>query len=213
MTALPLLDTLLMRYAAGSLSKAEQLVIAVHVSLNLVSRRKVAHYEEIGGRIMQEVVPAPIEKDCLDSIFRRIDDCPPCEEKEKPKTLCPEKRAAHADIPDVVHMLLDGHCHERELCWSQKSGFDVIDLSPATANPCPLKLFLLRLKPHQKTLHHSHTGMEITVVLAGSYRDESGTYRKGDIAIIADGSFIHAPVAEEEGCLCLTLASGPLRFQ
>lgn len=212
MTALPLLDKLLMRYAAGNLSKAEQLVIAVHVSLNTHSRKKVAHYEAIGGRIMQEESLAEIHVDCLDSILRRIDDCPPCEEQEKAKTLCPEKRAAHADIPDVVHMLLDGHCHEKELCWSQKSGFDVIDLSPETANPCTLKLFLLRLKPHQETLAHSHTGTEITVVLAGSYKDEAGSYRKGDIAIITDGSFVHTPVAEAEGCLCLTLASGPLRF-
>lgn len=209
MTALPLLDMLLMRYAAGNLNKAEQLVIAAHISLNIESRQKVAHYEALGGKIMQDAPPADIHADCLDAILRRIDDCPPCEEK----ALAPKREDSHKDIPDVVHMLLDGHCHETALCWTQKAGFDIIDLSPATANPCPLKLFLLRLKPHQKTLCHSHTGAEITVVLAGSYVDESGTYRKGDIAIITDGSFVHAPAAQEEGCLCLTLASGPLRFE
>lgn len=71
---------------------------------------------------------------------------------------------------------------------------------------------LTRVKPGGKMAHHAHTGDEITVVLKGSFSDETGVYRKGDF-ILRHRENRHRPVATRDTeCVCLIVLDSPIRF-
>ena len=54
--------------------------------------------------------------------------------------------------------------------------------------------------------------MELTLVLRGAFKDDSGHYCAGDIEI-ADDSIEHTPIADMcEDCICLAVTEAPIRF-
>jgi putative transcriptional regulator len=61
-------------------------------------------------------------------------------------------------------------------------------------------------------MHHGHRGLELTVVLQGSYSDELGHFAGGDF-VETDEDVRHRPVADRGAdCICRIATSGPLRF-
>lgn len=69
---------------------------------------------------------------------------------------------------------------------------------------------LLQIEAGGGVPEHTHKGFELTLLLDGSFHDESGEYVKGDF-IMLDGSHQHHPVSTE-GCLCYTVANDALHF-
>ncbi len=69
---------------------------------------------------------------------------------------------------------------------------------------------LLHIQPGGGVPEHTHKGFELTVLLAGSFHDESGEYVKGDF-IMLDSSHQHHPISTN-GCLCYTVANDALHF-
>ncbi|NUY56877.1 hypothetical protein BZG78_01505 [Salinivibrio sp. MA351] len=57
---------------------------------------------------------------------------------------------------------------------------------------------------------HTHKGYELTLLLDGTFEDESGQYVPGDF-ILLDSRHHHTPYTKE-GCLCYTIADAPLYF-
>ncbi len=66
------------------------------------------------------------------------------------------------------------------------------------------------MNPGSQTPMHKHQGSEITLVLDGSFNDESGIYEAADF-IVRSGTDEHQPVSEE-GCLCFAVLDSPLTF-
>ena len=66
------------------------------------------------------------------------------------------------------------------------------------------------MSPGSQTPVHRHQGSEVTLVLDGSFKDESGVYKPADF-IIRSGKDEHQPVSEE-GCLCFAVLDSPLTF-
>jgi putative transcriptional regulator len=69
---------------------------------------------------------------------------------------------------------------------------------------------LLHIDPGGSVPEHTHKGFELTVLLAGSFKDENGVYVKGDF-IFLDQQHHHHPISER-GCLCYTVANDALHF-
>lgn len=69
---------------------------------------------------------------------------------------------------------------------------------------------LLQIEPGGSVPEHTHNGFELTVVIAGSFSDETGEYVAGDF-IMLDKQHQHHPVSEK-GCLCFTVANDSLHF-
>ncbi|OOF15339.1 MULTISPECIES: ChrR family anti-sigma-E factor [Salinivibrio] len=57
---------------------------------------------------------------------------------------------------------------------------------------------------------HTHKGYELTLLLDGTFEDESGQYSPGDF-ILLDSRHHHTP-STKDGCLCYTVANAPLHF-
>ena len=64
---------------------------------------------------------------------------------------------------------------------------------------------LLQIEPGGGVPQHTHKGFELTLLLDGSFNDESGEYVKGDF-IMLDGTHTHNPISAK-GCLCYTVAN------
>ena len=69
---------------------------------------------------------------------------------------------------------------------------------------------LLYIPAGQSAPDHGHSGMELTLVLRGAFKDESGHYHAGDIEI-TDDSVEHTPIADEGEDLSLIHISEPTR--
>ncbi|HYD98947.1 MAG TPA: ChrR family anti-sigma-E factor, partial [Alphaproteobacteria bacterium] len=74
------------------------------------------------------------------------------------------------------------------------------------------KARLLRVHAGTAMPQHTHDGEELTLVLCGAFRDETGRYARGDLAV-TDSEIDHQPVAEPgEACICLAVTDAPLRL-
>jgi putative transcriptional regulator len=62
---------------------------------------------------------------------------------------------------------------------------------------------LLRLKPGKVLLEHTHTGMELTMVLQGVYGDHTGDYQRGDVIEWTEGTDHQPRAGGTEECICL----------
>ncbi len=75
------------------------------------------------------------------------------------------------------------------------------------------KARLLHIPPNTAVPDHGHRGLELTLVLAGSFYDQGAWFRRGDVEE-ADATVEHQPVAgPEEACICLAVTDAPLRFR
>ncbi|MBE0366133.1 putative transcriptional regulator [Pseudoalteromonas ulvae UL12] len=77
-------------------------------------------------------------------------------------------------------------------------------------NEGALHASLLHIDKEGSVPQHTHKGFELTLLLEGSFKDEMGTYVKGDF-IMLDGEHTHNPITEK-GCLCFTVADDALHF-
>ena len=71
---------------------------------------------------------------------------------------------------------------------------------------------LLYIPPGQAVPDHGHNGVELTLVLQGSFTDETGQFGVGDLEV-ADDDLEHTPIADMgEACICLAATEAPLKF-
>jgi putative transcriptional regulator len=212
MMEMSMLEMMLVQYAAGALSPAEALMMAAHMTLRPDARKKVAQYEALGGKLICDTPPAPVSANCFEQLMAKIDN--PC--GDTPCADQPVQAIQDHGIPPDIMALLNTHCTVRLTEWKKRgNNVEMIDLCAGNKAPRAVRhrLRLVRLAPAQSAPPHRHNGTEITLVLAGGFRDQTGHYGPGDIVIIADPGFVHAPQADDTGCTCLSLTEAPLCFQ
>jgi putative transcriptional regulator len=192
---------LLMDYASGALAQAPSLVVATHLALCPDCRHEVRRLEALGGALLDSACEElPISSICKDKVMAMLDA--PATDTPEPVELflC---RVLPAPLRQYVG------CGVGEIKWQKLTGaVDRVELGQCTEG----RAQLLRIKAGAPMPQHTHGGNEYTLVLQGNFRDESGLYRRGDLAV-CDGSVTHAPVAgETEDCICLVVTEGPLRL-
>lgn len=205
-------NTLLIEYAAGSLSACESFMVSSLLALNPEAQKKLQEFEAVGGKAIREETPTPVSAACLQSVLAQIQQRQPAQKctVENPIVALPPELAA----AEKVRPLFQAHCGQKPLAWvGCAPGIRKIDLSICDHDSSRKKLRLMHMAPHAMTPPHRHRGSEITLVLQGSFMDLGGRYEAGDMTIIDNPAFIHAPKAGPEGCLCLTLTEAPLQFQ
>ena len=74
-------------------------------------------------------------------------------------------------------------------------------------------LRLLYIPPGKAVPEHGHGGLELTLVLQGSFSDSAGRFKRGDVET-AHAETDHQPVADQgQPCICLAATDAPLRFR
>lgn len=194
-------DATLMSYAAGGLPEALAAVVAAHLALCPHCRSKVARLERVGASLFKRISPAPTSSP---------PPVPPPRETATAPTAAARKWADPGDVPAPLRRLIGPRLDD--LAW-RRLGIGIwhyrLPLSAAAAGD----LRLYKVAPGQKLPDHGHGGAELTLLLRGSYRDEIGEFRTGDLADL-DEDVEHCPVADAaEGCICLIGHVAETRFK
>lgn len=194
-------DATLAEYAAGTLDAGSRLVVGTHVVKCQQCRRAVQQFEGVGGALLAELPPTPMQPDALAKTLSRLDEAP----AEDAATAA--AHAAHDDMP----WLPDG-LRNREFGPWRWIGIGVEQRSVKVAGADSARVFLLRAKPGVKLPVHVHTGIERTQVLAGAFIHDGGRFGAGDFDD-AEGDVEHNPrVDEGETCICLVAMTGGIKM-
>ena len=187
-------EELLIEYASGSLGEAKALLVATHLALCPACRHGVAVGEAAGAAL------------AFDGSVAEVGPIPDVASTPDAKPVRPAEIVAQVPLP------LRGYLDKpvSDLRWSPvMTGMREYRL-PAFKGRVDVRL--LAIEPGRRMPRHTHEGLELTLVLQGSFADASGNYARGDVAI-ADASVEHQPQAGmQEVCLCLAVEDAPLRL-
>ena len=194
-----LTDDILMAYSAGQLPEAFNLVVATHVSLCDDCRAALQAFDAIGGSLLEDSTGTALTDESLQATLARIAAGPsPARSPMRPKGgifPAPLRDAVGGDLASVR--------------W-RPVGMGVRQaILPARGSAT---VRLLSIPAGQGVPDHGHSGMELTLVLQGAFRDKNDRFQRGDIEIAGE-DLEHMPVAEPgSDCICLAATDAPLRF-
>ncbi|MBW6424478.1 ChrR family anti-sigma-E factor [Rhizobium sp. XQZ8] len=198
-------DAFLLDYAGGNLSEGWSLAVATHLALCPTCRRQLEAMEGAAGALLEKM---PVEANATDDSWERmkarlgglqaIEIKPePSREIAKPAIL-PEPLRSYVggDLPDLKWRALGRGAYQIMIDTGDKD----------------TQVRLLRIPAGKPVPEHTHEGCELTLVLAGSFRDGEDLFARGDIEE-ADDTLLHQPIATEgEDCICLAVTEASLKF-
>ena len=202
-------DELLLAYAAGGLDESLALLVATHLALCPRCRADVERIEVLGGAMIEDLPPATMSPDALNVVLEQLDH----EGSDRGEDLARlQVREVHEESARVLPQPLRGYVGGRldSLRWRKLGpGVRQVEVLPKRDG---IATRLLRIAPNTAIPHHGHGGSEHTLVLSGTYVDETGQFKRGDMQS-ADDELMHRPVSGgDEDCICLIVADAPLRF-
>ncbi|KEA64012.1 hypothetical protein ADIMK_1747 [Marinobacterium lacunae] len=194
-------DATLMAYASGSMPQGMALLVACHLQWCASCREKVSLNEAVGGTLLERVKPAALDAGALDRLMDRLD------EPDVPAAESESVEYADPEVPSPLGSLLG--CSLNGLAW-RRLGYGVHQYDLGLSGPGATRL--LRIAPGVSVPHHGHRGSELTLILRGSYSDELGRFRVGDVADV-DAEIDHQPIVDtDQECICLIATDAPLKF-
>lgn len=99
-------EAMLVEYASGCLDEAHALLMSAHASLCEAARRDIAHYETLGGLMLErQCAPVSMREDALFRVMARLDAGEPPQKRKAPQ---PESRD-----PALPRCLTRYTCEER----------------------------------------------------------------------------------------------------
>ena len=196
------LEQLLARYVSGSVSVATAVLVEAHLSLSQSNHSFVEALESMAGLTLEEASPSPLIH--ADAMFNAILASKDIE--VAPHGFERFSNCIKGDIPNVLKSYLQ--MEMKNIPWRRRMpGFWEYDVPNIDEHAS-----LIRVKAGQKMPKHTHNGQELTLVLQGSFMDETGTYTVGDIAI-ADENVDHQPIAGQgTECICFAVVDAPLKL-
>ena len=219
-------DEMILAYAAGSLPVGHALLVACHLEVCPHCAARVAEAEAIGGAMLDRCNDMAVSDDLFDRMMASID-----EDQNESAGLMPAAPSiersdmglglnlARSKAPPALgtslmpSKLASVIGHDIDAIRWRGVGPGIKQFVVPMQGSEGETVRLLKLSPGFITPEHSHNGSELTMVLKGSFSDESGRYQVGDIQD-ADDSVHHQPMADtEEECICLTVTDAPLEFK
>lgn len=188
-------DHLLAAYASGSLPDAFALVVASHISMCPLCRAGLEAHHMAGGILLDGISAENLSGTLKSDVMAQLD------QPIRPEPVY-ERRGI---FPGPLNAALKG----QKPAW-KKLGMGVRQSILSAGKEGSVRL--LQIPPGQNVPAHGHNGLELTLVLQGSFSDETGHYGVGDLEI-GDEDLEHTPVAGTEGpCICLAATDATLRF-
>ncbi|WP_134682158.1 ChrR family anti-sigma-E factor [Paracoccus ravus] len=186
-------DDVLEAYHAGSLPHAFGVVVAAHLSLCDACRAWAESRDMMGGALLRELAGAALHEGARARILAAMDG---------PVPAVPRGSAV---FPAPVMACLGGQPPR----WRMLGGGIRQQILAADAEG---SLRLLYIPPGKAVPEHGHGGLELTLVLQGSFSDNAGAFHRGDVETAHD-AIDHQPVAGPGmPCICLAATDAPLRF-
>jgi putative transcriptional regulator len=198
-------DESLLDYASGAMREAWSIAVSTHITLCSKCRGSISEIEAIGGSMLSQMPPTSSNQSCIIDFEKIINnDFLPCNETAKMLT----KIDIIEKLPNPLNNYLGKSLSEiswKSLGFGASQFLIPIDDKSATAR-------LIKISAGKKVPKHSHQGLEMTLVLSGSFSDNTGHYTVGDLQE-ANEELDHQPHASSlSNCICLAITDAPLRF-
>jgi putative transcriptional regulator len=192
-------DEIMLAYAAGTLSAAHALVVETHLALHAQSREWAGKLETLGGLLLADLPPAPVDTEALQRALARIEVDPrqptPSADDDPEIASFPEPLRRYAMTP-----------------W-KTAGRGTLIRRVLTPEDGDNRVIMFKIDPGRKMPQHTHSGLELTCVIAGSYSDEVGRYGPGDFEE-ADSDISHRPVIDSDvPCICVVALTGKVTLE
>ena len=188
--------------AAGSVTESFSLLIAAHIESCAKCRGEVTQAETLGADLLQQLPPVTMENSDLTQLWQAIDEPVPPEQPQ-------HHRISSNGLPGVLSPFLPGGL--QAVKWrSLVPGIQHHQLMDVESGSGSVRL--LRIAQGVKIPDHTHLGSELTLILQGSYADETGKFECGDLSD-ADSSVRHHPFVDSvQPCICLIATDERLVF-
>lgn len=188
-------EAMLAAYAAGNLPQHFSVVVAAHVSLCMTCRASLGAHQAAGGVLLDAATPETLSASLKSSILDQLD---------APVVPRPTFKAAGVYPGPIMEALKGKPPRWKSLGMGVKQSIMSADETGS--------IRLLYIPSGQAVPDHSHNGVELTLVLQGSFSDKTGRFVAGDLEV-ADQDLEHTPVADAGlPCICLAATDAPLRF-
>jgi putative transcriptional regulator len=194
-------ETTLISYAAGALPVAIAGLVACHATICLECRAKVRRLKIVGALLLETIdaePPAEAEVTRAISRFAQSTIVP------LPRTDRPSDPVLPAPLAHYLGMTGD------EIPW--KTLVKGLQQYKVRLPKGSGEIRLLKARPRLRLLKHSHRGMELTMVLKGAYRDETGEYHRGDVSDLHVDIEHQPKVMSDDECICIIASEAPARY-
>lgn len=195
----------LAEYSSGSLTPAQAVSVSAHLHFCTSCRDHVHSLEEIGGLLLERANAEALSGGALERVMACIESgAPTVEAGEKPGPAMDTPGCE--ELPALVRRLVP----EAGMKWQSLS--PSLQIARLPIGERRFELALHRIKAGGKAPEHDHRGLEITVVLKGSFSDEDAVYQEGDFIVREPGQ-VHTPNAtRQDECICLSACEAPIRM-
>jgi putative transcriptional regulator len=195
-------DELLSTYAVGAAEPATSLMVATHLTYCAKCRAEISILESLGGQMLCDLPAAALDARALETVLARLDNA--AIEKPAPagsvKIGNPVPRPLRSFVGDDLDRVRWRHV-------IPGLSYRMLMRRGRT------RVYLTKSRPGAGIGLHTHKGNELTVVLAGGFTDEMGSYAKGDI-VLTTPDINHTPIADDDGdCITLAMTDAPLKFR
>ncbi len=192
-------EALTASYAAGTLDPALLLLLETQGAIRASVHAELLAAEALAGALLERERPAAMRPDALVAVLAAID---------VPAALTVEQSAAAAAGGLIDEILrLPRPLHDVTLNAIAHGGWMFAGPGLRTLT-LPLqsdsRTELLRIEPGWGAPRHTHTGLELTLVMTGAFKDNRGRFGPGDI-VVSGPDVTHTPVADK-GDVCYALA-------
>lgn len=191
---------MLVEFSAGTLSTAESICVSAHLHFCEQCRSELLRLDQVGSQLLTEAEPVEVDEALFDSVMAKIDSA---EANPEPQPVGKVK-----GFPHSVSKLIRNPQHQP--IWKRLSAS--VDIARFKTGQSDFEVALHRICAGGKTPKHDHGGVEYTVVLKGSFSDESAIYKEGDFLVRQPGD-VHQPMGAKNGeCICLSALKAPIKL-
>lgn len=187
---------LIKAHAEGHLPRPFAVVISAHAALCPPCRDQLDATEIQASDCLERDRGTPLSQRTRDKVMAALD----CRREPAPEF------AATELFPSAVVEAMGGKAPR----WSSLGGGMRQQILSRDAGG---SLRLLYIPPDRGVPEHGHGGLEMTLVLDGSFSDSEGSFHRGDVETAHD-DIDHQPIAGPgRACICLVATDSPLRFR
>jgi putative transcriptional regulator len=200
---------LLAEYSAGSLAWAISLGVAAHIDMCSECRSRVAGLNRIGAALLDTCPKHDVDDGAFEQLMGRIRQTQPQaarSESELPKSAI-NKDKMLINLPKVVNKLLP---KDKPLDWKHVS--PALKMARLKTGQNQYEVAFHKISLGGKVAEHDHKGLEITLVLKGSFSDGDGVYTPGDFLVRQQGEVHRPTAAQNEDCLCFSIVEAPVHL-
>jgi putative transcriptional regulator len=195
-------DELLTAFAAGVLDLGQHVVVATHLVACQHCRARVRAMEYVGGTVLTELPPTEMSRGSFANVEARLGNV------ASSATAKSARGAAElADVSGLPRFVRDYPAGSWK--WIAPN----VHLRPIKLPEGSLtRVFLLKSRSGTKMIEHTHTGLEMTCVLSGSFAHAGGHFGPGDFDV-GDDTVDHEVIVDSaEDCICLIAMQGDLKL-